>query len=196
MHSHSGQSTHITLLDRLRNRSDRDAWREFCDRYAALIRGYAKRRGLQDAECDDVLQEALLALTRSMPGFEYDPSRGRFRGYLRTVVSHLVSKRFCQKPVGSLLNDYETATESTDRDLDEDWEAEWRQYHLRIAMRVVESEFNENDRAAFDAYALAGQSAEEVATDLGLSVDQVYQSKSRITKRLMVLVAAQIEEEG
>ena len=76
------------------------------------------------------------------------------------------------------------------------WEDEWREYHLRQAMRTVEVEFNAADRAAFDAYVLEGRDAREVAASLDLSVDQVYQAKSRILKRLSVLVEQQVSEEG
>jgi RNA polymerase sigma-70 factor, ECF subfamily len=76
------------------------------------------------------------------------------------------------------------------------WEAEWRQYHLRLAMARIRAEFNAQDVAAFEAYAAASQAAGEVASKLGLSVDQVYQAKSRILRRLKALIAEQTADEG
>ncbi len=49
---------------------------------------------------------------------------------------------------------------------------------------------------AFDAYAVAGRDVRETADALDMSVDQVYQAKSRILKRLGRLVEQQTLEEG
>src|SRR5437016_5070281 len=88
-----GQSTHQTLLAKLAAGGASPAWSEFCDRYGELIRAVARSRGLQPADCDDVLQEVLLGLTRDLSSFQYDPARGRFRGYLKTVALHVIFKR-------------------------------------------------------------------------------------------------------
>ena len=63
-------------------------------------------------------------------------------------------------------------------------------------MATLEAEFNEKDHTAFDAYAVAGRDVRETAESLGLSVDQVYQAKSRILKRLSQLVEQQMQVEG
>jgi DNA-directed RNA polymerase specialized sigma24 family protein len=67
-------TTHQSLLVRLSDRQDQAAWREFCDRYEELVRGFARRQGVQGSEQDDVLQDVLWALTRVMPGFVYQPA--------------------------------------------------------------------------------------------------------------------------
>ena len=63
-------------------------------------------------------------------------------------------------------------------------------------MRVIESEYNDADVAAFRQYGVAGRSANEVAGELGVSVDSVYQAKSRILKRLSAIIEQQVAEEG
>ena len=202
------QSTHATLLKRLSAGENPTAWREFCDRYGELIRGFAKRQGLQPSDCDDVVQETLLALIKSMPKFQYEPGKGKFRSYLKTIVLHVIFQRSRQKRGQVSLGEIEAAIGSwsdgdfadgqvaADPETEAQWEAEWRQYHLRRAMQTIEAEFNEKDRAAFDAYAVAGQGVRETAESLELTVDQVYQAKSRILKRLGQLVEQQVQEEG
>ncbi len=74
-------TTHATLLARLADDCDPKAWSEFVDRYGKLIRGFASRYGLQDADCDEVVSEVLAALSRSLPGFRYDPAKGLFRAH-------------------------------------------------------------------------------------------------------------------
>lgn len=191
------QTTHSALLVRLSAGPDAEAWEEFCLRYGALIRAVARKQGLQAADADDVLQDVLVALNRSMKGFAYDRGRGRFRSYLRTVAIHAIYARLRQKRGEAPLPDWEaTAGPLEESAFDALWEAEWRQYHLREAMRTIDQEFNEPDRIAFARYGVDGEDARIVATELGLSVDQVYQAKSRILRRLGALVARQVEEEG
>lgn len=191
-------TTHGTLLARVAAGVDPAAWREFCDRYGELILGFARRRGMQAADCDDVMQDVLIALTKAMPGFTYDPAKGKFRSYLKTIVIRGIAKKRLQNSGAIALEHIEEATRAavTDADAEAAWEVEWRQYHLRQAMKTVESEFNAVDRAAFQAYAIDGLSAEAVAERHNLSVDSVYQSKSRIMKRLSAVIEQQIVDEG
>ena len=191
-------TTHITLLDRLKDEHAHSAWDEFCERYGDLIRSFARREGLQASDCDDVLQEVLVALTGSMRRFEYDPELGKFRSYLKTITLRAIFKRFRQKQrVGEQAPHDEAARgAAADPETDARWEDEWRQYHLRQAMGTIEAEFGESDRAAFRLYALSQRSAPETAEALGLSVDQVYQAKSRIMARLAKVIESQIADEG
>lgn len=191
------RSTHISLIARLRDGIDPAAWREFEDRYGDLIRSVGLRRGLQPADCDDVAQEVMLALTRSLSGFEYDPERGRFRGYLKAITGHIIFQKLRQnKGLRALSTDDAVADVDGAASMEVLWEVEWRQYHMRLAMRSIENEFNELDRLAFTQYALEGDSVSNTANALGLSVEQVYQAKSRILRRLSELIEVQVREEG
>lgn len=193
-------TTCATLLARLSEGGDASAWREFTERYGPLVAGFAQRRGLQDADRDEVTQEVLTALHRAMPGFRYDPARGKFRSYLKTATLRAIWRLLRQRRGETPLDD--AALEGTVKDwtrdttIDEQWEREWRQYHLSCALRSIEVEFSARDRTAFHAYALEGRSAAEVAERHGLSTDQVYQAKSRILRRLTTLIARQVEDEG
>jgi RNA polymerase sigma factor (sigma-70 family) len=191
-------ATHTTLLARLSGGQDSSAWTEFVDRYGNLIRRFCLRRGLQSSDADDVLQDVLVDLNRAMPNFRYDPTKGMFRSYLKTVVIHAIARKFCQPRPQASLGDMNSAIvpASDDARDEEQWEQEWRQYHLSQAMRAVRSEFAEKEVVAFERYALAGDDAKRVATDLGMSIDHVYQAKSRITRRLTAIVDAQVNEEG
>jgi RNA polymerase sigma-70 factor, ECF subfamily len=198
VYSHSQTATHTTLLARVSAGVDPQAWVEFCDRYGDLIAAFCRRQGLQPEDVDDVRQDVLLALTRAMPGFTYDPAKGKFRSYLKTIVLHAIYRKSFQKTRARPLEEAEDATRvgAADQGIDQQWEVEWRQYHLRTAMRSVANEFNEADMAAFERYAMEGQDARTVAAGLSLTLDQVYQAKSRILKRIADIIERQIEEEG
>src|SRR6516164_9076575 len=78
--------TRPSLLVRLRNRDDSEAWRQFVEIYAPLIYGLACKRGLQDADAADVTQEVFRAVSGAVGVFQYDRNRGSFRGWLYTIA--------------------------------------------------------------------------------------------------------------
>jgi len=192
------RSTHISLLQSLSQGPQSPSWSRFCDQYGELIRGFARRQGVQQVECDDVLQDVLVSLTSAMPNFQYDPARGRFRGYLKTITLHVIYKRRTRG--GGRLKpaelDTQVADASRDSSIDDTWEQEWRSHHVRQAMRIIEAEFNELDRQAFHHYAVSGNDPQSTAKAFNMSIDRVYQAKSRITRRLSELIEAQVAEEG
>src|SRR5439155_20638678 len=80
--------TRASLLVRLRDPRDEQAWAQFVDLYAPLIYGYARKQGLQDADAADLSQEVFRAIAGAVGRLEYDPARGSFRNWLFTVVRH------------------------------------------------------------------------------------------------------------
>jgi RNA polymerase sigma factor (sigma-70 family) len=192
-------STHASLLSRLKNDDGGDdAWREFDDRYRELIFAFARRLGLQSADADDVAQETLERVRRALPRFDYDPTKGRFRSWLQTAARRATHDR---RRIGKDALDRAVAAEAEaeatpDPGADAAWEIEWRRYHVRLATSKARMEFNAKDVAAFEATAVEGRAAAEAAAELGLSVDSVYQAKSRLLKRIRDYVAEQIAEEG
>jgi RNA polymerase sigma-70 factor (ECF subfamily) len=191
-------TTHATLLARLARRADQQAWMEFHERYGELIRSFARRYGLQPADCDDIVQDILVALTASMESFRYDPAKGRFRSYLKTLTVRAVFQRLRRgrREVSVAEPEALGAGVASDDDVEAHWEQEWRHNHVRRAMRRVEAEFNEKDRIAFTHYAVNGMPARDTATALGVSNDHVYQIKSRVLKRLGEIIQEQIQDEG
>src|SRR5687768_14573032 len=82
----SSPHTRPSLLIRIRDARDTIAWSEFIEIYAPLIHAYARTRGLQDADAADVIQEVLQAVSNHAERFNYEPSRGSFRGWLFRIT--------------------------------------------------------------------------------------------------------------
>src|SRR5262252_8431765 len=82
--------TRASLLVRIRNSHDQDAWRQFVGLYAPVIYGFARKRGLQDADAADVMQDVLRSVAGAAARLNYDPARGSFRGWLYTVARNKV----------------------------------------------------------------------------------------------------------
>lgn len=180
-------TTRLTLLLRLRDRSDRLSWNEFHDRYGELLYWYARSRGASHADSEDAVQEVEMYLFKAMDGFEYDVSKGRFRNYLRSAVVHALGRRAAKhsrERAGLDPSVFDCVAADKEAGTDGQWEREWRLHRLRWALRSVADEFEEKTLQAFQLHALAGLSVEETADKLQLSRASVYQAKSRVLKRV------------
>jgi RNA polymerase sigma-70 factor (ECF subfamily) len=131
-----------------------------------------------------------------MPDFRYDRTRGRFRSLLSTMTRRAIVDQVRQKRREASVPLADSAEVAAPTAAEEEaWELEWRQHHLRRALRVVEREFSETNMQAFQRYVVGGASPEDVARSLGISVEQVYQAKSRILKRLSAAIEQQRRDE-
>src|SRR5262245_53352875 len=83
--------TRVSLLVRLRDPRDAAAWARFVELYGPVVYGYARKRGLQDADAADLSQEVLRAVAGAVGRLEYDPAKGAFRNWLFTVVRRKLS---------------------------------------------------------------------------------------------------------
>src|SRR2546430_8685215 len=77
--------TRASLLVRIRDGHDQEAWRQFVQLYAPVVYGFARKRGLQDADAADVMQDVLRSVAGAAARLNYDPTRGTFRSWLYTV---------------------------------------------------------------------------------------------------------------
>ncbi len=180
-------STRVSLLLRLRDRTDKLSWQDFHDRYGELLYRFARARGASAVDAEDIVQEVEMYLFKAMEGFEYDAAKGRFRAYLRSAVVHAAGRRAAKEArqgeaVDPEAFDYLTAVREANED--DRWEREWRLHRLRWALRQVAPEFAKKTLEAFQLHVLADRPARETAQQLGLSEASVYQAKSRILKRV------------
>jgi RNA polymerase sigma-70 factor (ECF subfamily) len=193
----ASETTHPSLLSRVRDPADAAAWREFEARYRDLIRRYCRRCGLQTADAEDVGQLVMLALARALQRFRFDPARGRFRDYLGRVVHNAIRRHLArptQAPglLDTAVLDLLTATKAEERD--ETWESEWRQHHLRLAMLAVRAECAPASLSVFELL-LSGASVEAVAAQSGLTAVAVYKIKQRMRDRVSERIEQQIRDE-
>src|SRR5262245_40269420 len=117
-------STPISLLDRLKEPHDAEAWARFVHLYTPLLYGWARRTGLQEADVADLLQEVFAVLVRELPRFQYRPG-GSFRGWLRPALVEAGRLAAVPDPAEIALPG----------------EAEERRQLLAGALRLLEGEF-------------------------------------------------------
>jgi DNA-directed RNA polymerase specialized sigma24 family protein len=66
--------TSLTLLAKVRDLNDQDAWGRFVARYQPIVLGWCLRKGLQRADADEVAAMVLEKLVRAMPRVDAGPA--------------------------------------------------------------------------------------------------------------------------
>jgi RNA polymerase sigma-70 factor (ECF subfamily) len=180
--------TRASLLLRLRDGQDHDAWKQFVDLYAPLIYAFARKRGLQDADAADLMQEVLRSVAGYADRLEYDPARGTFRGWLYTVTRNKVYsflERQRRQVRGSGDSGAHERLEEQPAPEDEtDWDRDYERRLFAVAAERVRGEFQPNTWQAFWKTAVDGTSPQEAGQALKMSVGAVYVAKSRVLARL------------
>ena len=191
--------TRPSLLLRIRDFRDEDAWNQFIELYAPLIYGYLRKRNIQDADAGDLTQDVLSSVTSTANDFTYDPQRGSFRGWLLTVTRNkmlnFVSRKKAQ--AGSGDSGVQRAIEEMTAEEDDrsQWDLEYERRLFEWAAEKARSEFQDSTWQAFWLTAVDNQSASAVAEKLDLSVGAVYVAKSRVTARLRQFIDNIVDEE-
>jgi RNA polymerase sigma-70 factor (ECF subfamily) len=188
MESDSGSRTGSVLLLLLRDPTDRQSWNAFVNRYAPKIYGWCRGYGLQEADAEDVTQDVLLRLVRKLRTFTYDPQKGQFRSWLKTLThhawyDHVKARRTsgCEAKSGILerLEELE-AREDLLEALAEVFDLEL----LAEAQARVQLHVSARDWQIFEGLAVEGRSGPELARELGMTVSAVLVAKGRVQKRL------------
>jgi RNA polymerase sigma-70 factor (ECF subfamily) len=182
--------TSATLLERLIDRSDSLAWRRLVDVYSPLIDGWLRRHGVPADDAEDLTQEVLEVVVREVSRFQHNGRVGAFRTWLRTITINCLrqswrSRRSQVQSSGSpditgMLNQLEDPAS----DLSRLWDREHDQHVLKRLLELIEPEFQPATGRAFRRQAIDGVPAETVATELGMTVNAVLISKSRVLSHL------------
>jgi RNA polymerase sigma-70 factor (ECF subfamily) len=175
--------TSLSLLERLHEPTDQEAWRHFVHLYTPLLYTWARRQGFSEHDAADAVQELF---TRLLEGIKlFDPDRGQFRGWLFKVFLHLcreiARKRRGVLPLARLVE----LDRLADSDSGAGWvEEEYRRQLVHQAREIMAAEFSDTTCRACWEYVARGRPAAEVADELGVTPDAVYQAKYRVLPRL------------
>jgi RNA polymerase sigma-70 factor (ECF subfamily) len=182
--------TRQSLLIRLKVIENQESWHEFFETYWSLIYNTATRAGLNDAEAQDVVQETVICVVKSMPKFEYDPRIGSFKAWLRKLTrwrtaDHIRRRKAAPIPMANFdvdLTDIMEIPDESDATFDANWDEEWRKAVVDAAVAKTKTRVDEKQFQIFDLCALQGWPIEKVASTLRISRARVYVSKHRVGK--------------
>jgi RNA polymerase sigma factor (sigma-70 family) len=174
--------THASLLDDLRDPRNDQAWEEFDRRYRPMIRGWC--RHWFPRETEDRIQDVYCKLVDGLKGFEYDPAKGRFRGWLKTLTNRLMAdlkrrKLFDVPDSEAVLDQAEAHVDLVDR-----LAAEYDLELLDKAKDIVRGRVTEPTWTVYIEVAERGRKAAEVARELGMTIGAVHQAKYHVITAL------------
>ncbi len=183
--------TRATLLERLKDWRDAASWQEFFDTYWKLIYGVARKSGLTQVEAEDVVQETMTAVAKYIPAFKYDRKLGSFKHWLMNMTRWRISDQLSQRMPGAQPAAFKESVAETgwlervpdpaSANLDQWWEDAWEENLLDAAITNVKRRIEPQKYQVFDFYVNKDWPPEKVAEAFGISVNQVYLAKSRIT---------------
>lgn len=175
--------TSKSLILRIRDVNDSDSWSQFEAIYSPIVRSYCRRRGVQEADIDDLVQEVMVSVCKAIRSFEYDPGQGRFRGWFGTIAINKLKTFRSRQVARPEISDMSPILANLDTDGAE-WDSIFCQQVFQQASQRVRSRVEPLTWACFHATWVEHQSAADVASKLGLPIHSVYVNKSRVLKLL------------
>jgi RNA polymerase sigma-70 factor (ECF subfamily) len=187
-------ATRQSLLVRLKDPRDGEAWAEFVAIYTPLIDRLARARGWQAADAADLTQEVFRAVAGAIDRYDPDPARGSFRSWLfriarNLMINLLAARRIRPQATGDsdiqVLLERVPSPEGAETAL---FEVEYRRRVFLWAAEQIRGEFRRSTWQAFWLTAVEGQSIQAAAEASGISVGAVYIARSRVMARLRSVI--------
>ena len=180
--------TRLSLLDQVKSPENQEAWQEFTTLYQPVIYRMARRRGLQDADALDLVQDVLIRVSNAID--QYEKHQGvRFRNWLGRVASNAVLSALVRSRPDSaeggtaasdMLEDLAAESETLSENLDEEVIRE----QFLLAAAVVRGDVDDETWLAFEKTVMDGRSCKDAAAELGKSIGTIYAARSRVFRRL------------
>ncbi len=181
--------TAASLLLQLQAGGNHEAWQEFVSIYRPIIYRLARQRGLQDADAQDLAQQVLLSISRSIAQWQKKDESVRFRHWLRRVAKNAICNALTRQPrdraaggtsVLNLLAEQAEPGEDVAREL----ELEHRRELCLRAAAIVKTSVAAETWQVFQLAVIEGLPIEQVAARLHKSVGAAYAARGRIMNRL------------
>jgi RNA polymerase sigma-70 factor (ECF subfamily) len=184
--------TRASLLSRLKCSDDSESWRVCFETYWKLIFNAARRAGLTEAEAEDVVQETLLTVARTIHDFTYNQKQGSFKGWLLKTTAWRVQDQFRKRASGRLefLADLpESIHPVIENGVQQLWDSEWEQNLLSTAIERVKKQVSAKHFQIFDLAVIRQWSTARISAELGVNSSYVYITKHRVNNRFKAELA-------
>ena len=182
-------ATHPSIFLRLgadRTEVREMGWREFADTYGPIVMGFARRAGMDAQAAEDILQDVLIGFFRVASRFEYDPDRGRFRGYLKRITLNAIRMRWRKRPrevrLGTDVAHDDPGQDTLPTASEATWDSQWSAQLLLRAIEDTRQRFEASTMEAFELFGRRGLTAEAASEQLDMSVESIRGAKSRVAK--------------
>jgi len=184
--------TRQTLLIKVREQYDEDAWQEFIEFYRPYIyRVVQNLNQIKVTEREDIIQEVMLIAWKKLPEFEYNSQKGRFRSWLSTITQRTANSHYHKTKKANIFeSDFESAElqKGIDPEVERIFQEQWERHVADTAWANIADKFDEKVLLAFQKLA-SGEKGEKVAQELELSQGSVYVYKKRVMAALQKEIA-------
>jgi|SRR5579863_4217204 len=185
-------ATRHSLLARLSDPTDIEAWSEFVEIYQLAIFRYSRACGMQDADAWEVVQRVLIVVHRKIANWEAASRPGAFRAWIlrtahRVCLEAIRESRRCVRASGGDASDDQMRNIAAADEVD-DTIGNWERWAFCYASGIVEREVDPKTWRAFWLTAVSGVPARDAAAELGMQVGSVYTAKCRVLARIQDIV--------
>lgn len=191
--------TLIRSLRELADGQDEARWARFVELYEPAIRDFIRLQDpdMPEADRDDLVQDTFVRIVPAIRNGVFDPSKGRFRNFLATVVRNLMVDRLRANAVRGSA----TAVAAAERlsgveslAASELLDVKWRlaSHHAAVERVFEKSALSEQSRRVYAMMEIDGLSAGEIAARTGLAANAVRRIISRV-RRMVAAVEAEYD---
>lgn len=194
------ETTRPSLLLRIRDASDDASWEVFHRIYRPLILRFARGRGVNAEDSEDICQQVLAVVHKEISDFDYDRKVGSFKAWLRQLVMNRV---------GSLFKHREVRRKGTERlekreeerapgfpSPEESFEKIWLEEHLWHVMSELACEVEDQTLKIFRSLVFEQQPIVALAQQYSVTEQNIYSIKWRLSRRIAARLKDLTGEEG
>ncbi len=180
--------TRLSLLTRLKDWNDQEGWRDFFDTYWRLIYSFAIKKGLNDSEAQDVVQETVFSVLKNLPNF--DSHKAPFKIWLLHLTEWRVTDQLRRRSRSNQplrRDDEKTGTaervpDPRGQSIEHVWNEEYEANLMAAAIERVKRKVDAKQYQVFDLYVLKNWPVRRVARALNINAGKVYLAKHRISR--------------
>lgn len=182
--------TRNSLILRLPDQRDVEAWDRFVSIYEPLVYRLARAKGFQDADAREVVQEVLIAVSGAVGRWKPDAARGRFRDWLFRIARNLMINFMTRRHHRSIGHGDAAIAELLENQIDlaceesTTFDLEYRREIFRWAAERVRNHVKPKTWQAFWLTSVESRSVQDVADELHMSVGAIHIARSRVLGRL------------
>ena len=188
--------TSVSLLKALSGDASSVRWTEFYNKYEGPMRAFLQAH-FPTVEADDMIQETLIALVKCLPSYRYVPDEhGYFHNYLMGIVKHkaldAIRRQKTRTAIETQLEeDAQEQMKHFQMPNNDAEEAAWKNAAKEAALEqlLADDSIALTTREVFRHVALMHEPPMDVASQFGITRNNVDQIKARLIARLKDLIA-------
>lgn len=186
----------MSLIGRLGNKADQEAWFEFVEIYEPLVFNMVTRSGVQYSDAKEITQEVLTRVLISIDSRDHENAPGTFRGWLYRITRNMTIdflRKSSRQQQGFVASDLEQVVDPGQQELSE-FHMEFERQLFRWASDNVKGTVTHSNWQAFWSTTVEGEAIPQAAERLGVSTGAIHVARSRIMSRITGMIQSRLAE--